>query len=280
MKYYSPSTIAEYFDIIQTFKDCQFTLLSGGTDLVPRYENNQPLPLHLIDIKKLEGLKGIVERDNEIEIGSLTSIEDLKKSRVIQKYFTALWMAATEFAGVQIRHRATIGGNICNASPAGDTLPPLYAFNAKLKVISQHSQRLVPISKFITGPGEVDLKSGEILQSVILHKQPYKSTFYKLGLRSAMAIAVVNFSVVYKLNGRTFSYLTVTTGAVAPTIVYLKTLTDAIVNNTKVLGGNFEQVNQDIAPITDIRATSTYRQKVLINTLRYTLNSITNGIYV
>lgn len=274
MKYYRPENLSQYFDYLQEIDGLHATTLAGGTDLLPQYEQGVPISSYLIDIKKIEELRGIVEREKEIEIGALTTIAVLGKNSLVKRNCHALWMATREFAGEQIRHRATLGGNICNASPAGDTLPSLYALRARLKIVGPDSERQLPIQDFILGPGEVDLNAGEILQSIILTKQSYRSTFYKLGLRQAMSIAVVNFAIVHELKNRGFSYLSVAAGAVAPTVVYLDRITEAVRENQRALDDVISLVDEDIAPITDIRGTAEYRKTVLKNMLRYYLTGL------
>ena len=277
MKYFQPQNIAEYFDYIRLLGEGEFTILAGGTDLLPRYDQGMSLPEHLIDIKRFEELYGICERDDEVEIGAATTIEDLKRSALIQNSFNALGMAVHDFAGAQIRSRATIGGNICNASPAGDALPPLYIFNAKLKIRGAEYERTVPIHSFIKNPGEVGLKHGELLKSIVLPKMPHRSYFLKLGLRQAMAVSVVNFAIIYRMENGHFTYLSTAAGACAPTVVYLKKFTNAVLDNSLELNAAIELVDEDISPISDIRASAEYRRIVLKNLLKHTIISIREG---
>lgn len=259
MKYFRPKSIDEYFAISEE----KFTLLAGGTDLIPRYERGQNLPAAIIDLKILPDFTGIKKVGNNIEIGAGTTIEELKKNDLIKKHFNALFQSTTDFGSVQIRNRATIGGNICNASPAGDTLPALYAFNAKLLLGNKTGERTIPIEEFILGPGQTAINTGEILQAVILPLSNSNSIFYKLGLREAMAISVINFAIVYDENK-----LTITLGAVAPTIIKLTGLEN---NNIDHI---LEMVDGAISPIDDIRATALYRRKALKNMLRFELSKI------
>jgi len=276
VKYFRPENQRQLFDLLAEFSPAKRTLLAGGTDLMPRYENGLSLPENLIDLKKISDFIGITEADTEIVIGSLTSIETLKNSSLIHDHFHALWQATNQFAGVQIRHRATLGGNICNASPAGDTLPALYAHEASVRLISSSGQSELPIGDFITGPGTTALRKGEILQAVILPKRSGFSTFYKLGLRQAMAISVLNFAVVGTINSHGFSQLKIAAGAVAPTVKYLDQFTEAVKNNGKAIEDLIDLVDQDIAPIDDIRATGNYRRRVLKNVLAFTLTGLLN----
>ena len=263
MKYFRPNSIDEYLAISNDIGKQNSTLFVGGTDLMPRYERGQKLPEAIIDLKKLSDFIGIRKVGDNIEIGAGTTIEEIKNSNLIKIHFTALWQATTEFGSVQIRNRATIGGNICNASPAGDTLPALYAFNAKLLLRNKNGIRTVPIDEFILGPGKIAIKDGEILQSIMLPLSSSNSIFYKLGLREAMAISVVSFAIIYAEND-----LTIAIGAVAPTIIKLSGLETLSVDQI------LEQVDEAISPIDDIRATALYRRKALKNMLRFELEKI------
>lgn len=213
MKYFRPNTIDDYFKISNDMGKQDFTLYAGGTDLIPRYEGGHKLPGAIVDLKKLADFTGIKMVGDNIEIGAGTSIEEIKSSAIIKKHFNALYQSTLDFGSVQIRNRATIGGNICNASPAGDTLPALYSFNATVLLYHRNGERTLPLNEFILGPGKTVLRDGEILQTVILPLTTSNSMFYKLGLREAMAISVLNFAIVYNKNE-----LTIAIGAVAPTI--------------------------------------------------------------
>lgn len=263
MKYFRPITIDDYFTIYKDIENQDFTLFAGGTDLIPRYESGQMLPKAIIDLKKLPDFTGIKKNGNSIEIGAGTTIEDIKNNDLIKKHFNALFQSTIDFSSVQIRNRATIGGNICNASPAGDTLPALYAFNAKLLFRNKNGDRTVSIDEFILGPGNTAIKKGEILQAVILPLFSTKSIFYKLGLREAMAISVINFAIVYDKNE-----LTIAVGAVAPTIIKFAGL--GKYNIDQIL----DKIDRTISPIDDIRATAQYRRKALRNMLKFELSKI------
>lgn len=273
MIYKAPSSVSALKEIFHANQDIKYKILAGGTDVIPRWQEDKTLrPNVLIDIKKIGELFGIRENDDKIIIGALTTIQDIKNSKLIQNEFSALSEAASQFAGVQIRHRATIGGNICNASPAGDLLPTLFAHHAEVQLIGSNGIRFLPISDFIVGPGKTVLESGEIVSEIHLKKRNGKSLFYKLGLRQSMAIAVVNFAIVYRMDSKgSFTSLSVAAGSVAPTIVFLKHFSDAIMNGAS-LDEAIQLVDKDISPIDDIRATANYRRTVLKNVLKYFLS--------
>ena len=268
MRYYCPNSIREFIELSSSLTGQATTLLAGGTDLMPRYERGQALPDHLIDLKKLSDLYPININDDSCQIGALTSIQEIQENQLIQSEFTALYMAAHDFAGAQIRHRGTIGGNIVNASPAGDLLPALYAFEAVLSLIGPEGERQLAIQDFILGPGKTSLKPSEILVSITLNRQQLQSTFQKVGLRQSMAISVVNLAFVYAKKGTEFHHLTIACGAVAPTVVTLDKLTSTILDKTSQPEDWPLLIETDIAPIDDIRATAKYRRTVLKNLIK------------
>jgi len=272
MKFYQPASIREFIDLRSSLGDQSTTLLAGGTDLMPRYQRGQAMPDHLIDLKKLSDLYQINIYDNTLQIGALTTIQDIKENQLIHLSFLALHMAAHDFAGAQIRHRGTIGGNIVNASPAGDLLPALYAFDAHLTLIGPDGERQMPIQDFILGPGKTALKHGEILVSISLNRKPYDSSFQKVGLRQSMAISVLSLAFVYTEQGGIFNHLRIACGAVAPTVVTLDKLTSTILDNTSKPEDWPLLIKADIAPIDDIRATAHYRKSVVVNLVKAFLN--------
>ena len=278
MKYYRPASEPELLDLLGTLGQSNYTLLAGGTDLMPHYEQDQPLPEHMVDLKKITGFSGIVDHHSEITVGSLTTIEELRNSTLVKHNYRALWQSTDQFAATQIRNRATIGGNICNASPAGDTLPPLYAYQAQVRIIGPTGERQVPIADFISGPGETELGSEEILSSIIIPKSRGSALFYKLGLRQAMAISVVNFAVVAVVDRgkKVFNKLTIAAGSVAPTVVYLTELAAALLNQPQEISKHGTLIDNAIAPIDDICATAAYRRKALKNVLAFTLKELVN----
>ncbi|MEE9190731.1 MAG: FAD binding domain-containing protein [Candidatus Neomarinimicrobiota bacterium] len=275
MKYFNPGNLHDLLTTIASLNS--YTLLSGGTDLVPRYQQGRSLPKNLVDIKYIKDLRGIREFDDHISIGPLTTIEEIKTSHIIQMHFPALWQSTIDFAGVQIRNRATIGGNIGNASPAGDTLPPLYALEADLQLETSKSKRTISINSLISGPGKTDLHPGEIVRSIHIPKNGYASLFEKVGLRGAMAISVANVAVVYSFNTTTkeFEHLNIAAGAVAPTVVMLTEYSKSLMHEGSIHDAAQNLINNDINPINDIRGTGKYRSKILKNILHYHINQIT-----
>lgn len=272
MKYLRPHSIEQCLELLGSEKNSNPILLAGGTDLMPRYEQGEDLPDSLIDLKHLPELSGIEETDTSLRIGSLATIQEICDHPAIRESFTALHEASYDFAGVQIRHRGTIGGNIINASPAGDLLPPLYVFNAMLECLGPEGQRVIPIKDFILGPGKTQLMQNEILIAIHLERTENESRFIKIGLREAMAISVVNLAVLESNSYSDSDNLAIAAGAVAPTIVILDDFASAYAAGNRDWDELSDFIDQQIAPIDDIRATATYRRRVLKNLIRNTLS--------
>ncbi|MFH0883616.1 MAG: FAD binding domain-containing protein [bacterium] len=274
MRYSRPQSLDELLRHLCSVSGDVCVLLAGGTDLMPRYEQGMSMPEELVDVKHVAELSGITLHGDHFEIGALTTIEEIKRSEEIRSRTLSLAEAGDEFAAVQIRHRATIGGNIVNASPAGDLIPPLVAMDAQLNIVSRTEQRSVPIQEFTLGPGKTALKPGEILKSITVPISGADSRFVKLGLRKAMAISVVNFAIVYKATSSGFESLRIAAGAVAPTVVTLDAFTNAVLDDPKAIDRGIDLVDKSIAPIDDLRASAMYRRKALKNLLKHTLHQV------
>ncbi len=260
----------EYLEICKDLPSAGCTMLAGGTDLIPRYEMGQEMPDYLIDLKKLSELNQITVSEEATVIGALTSIQDIHDNHTLRTEFEALHLASHDFAGAQIRHRGTIGGNICNASPAGDLLPPLYAFDGLLNLEGPDGERILPINEFILGPGRTALKEFELLTSITLTRNGFKSNFQKVGLRQSMAISTVNVAFVYNTE---FTHINIAAGAVSPTVVCLDHFTSAFLKDQTHPTDFIQLIDEDISPIDDIRATAKYRTQVLKNLVNQFIKS-------
>lgn len=265
MKYFRPDSLDSAHKLFQQHKGKEVELLAGGTDLIPRFERGASLPDYLIDLKHLSELNSIEVLDQTIKIGALSTIQNIYDHAIIQSEFGALHQAAFEFAGPQIRHRGTIGGNICNASPAGDLLPSLYVFDATLTLQSSTGERHIPLKDFILGPGKTDLQKDELLTTISIVRTGNESFFQKLGLRQSMAISVVNLACVFKGDLHDPEFLNIAVGALAPTVVTLDSFCAAFQKAPDKLRNHLNLIDETISPIDDIRATASYRSKVLKN---------------
>ena len=235
-------------------------VISGGTDIVIRMKNNILDPEVLISIKKLNELKGIIEKGGKLIIGAATTLDDIENSAVIKKNYFPLWQAVYNMASPQIRNLGTIGGNIGNASPAGDTIPPLFLMDAQIILYSKSGKREIPIDKFFKGPGKTVMKEDEIIHSIIvknLHLTEKNSGYLKVGQRNALSISIA--SVAY-YKGKIYKKFAL--GSVSP-VIHLIELKSGL--SEKQLIAKFKPY---ITPIDDVRATKEYRTQVTINLVK------------
>src|SRR5579862_2332125 len=194
-QYYRPTTLNEALHILAQEGG---RILSGGTDFFPSL-GDRAVTGGVVDISAVGGLRGVGSSANEHRIGGLTTWSDVIASP-LPSCFDALKEAAREIGGIQIQNRGTVAGNLCNASPAADSIPPLLALDAEVELASERSTRRVPLSKFIIGNRRTMCRSDEILSAVIVRRtvDDAKSVFLKLGARRYLVISIAMIAVVIK----------------------------------------------------------------------------------
>ncbi|WFO74660.1 xanthine dehydrogenase family protein subunit M [Desulfurococcaceae archaeon MEX13E-LK6-19] len=265
-EYYEPTSIHEAIKLLGKLGP-DAKILAGGTDLLVQIKMKQINPKYIINIKKIKELYGLKDYGEHLSIGALTRLKELEENNIIKEKFTALHEAVKSMASPQIRNMATIGGNLCNASPAADTAPPLMVFNAKLRIAGPYGVKDVPITEFFRGPKKTILNYDEILTEIII---PYPtghvgSAFIKIA-RTSMDLAKVNAAakLVVDKDG-VVRDVAVALGSVAPTPVRAKSVEEYLRGRvfTKETAWNAAKlVVNDISPITDIRSTAEYRRSV------------------
>jgi len=264
-EYFEPRTIKEAIELLTKYGN-EAKILAGGTDLIVRMKQRFIEPKYVINIKKIKELSFIEDRGDYLAIGAATKLREIEKSGIVKRKFTALYEAVRSMAGVQIRNMATIGGNLCNASPAADTAPPLLVFEAKLKIVGSNGERVVPINEFFLGPGKTVLQPNEILTEIQIPYQPEgtSSAFIKIA-RVAMDLAKVNVAVALRTEGSVVRWVRIALGAVAPTPIRAYKTEEFLVGkefNEENLKKAAEIVKTEVKPITDIRSTAEYRREV------------------
>jgi CO/xanthine dehydrogenase FAD-binding subunit len=261
-------------------EDC--IIMAGGTDVMVLHKSGRGVPLELpkplVFIDHLSELKRVYQNQKDLHIGACCTYSELLEHPLIP---VPLKNAIKTIAAPAIRNRGTLGGNICNASPAGDTLPLLYVYNAKLLLRSENGDRLVEISDFIQGPRRVQRYQNEILAEIILPSVVVEEgahiVFEKVGNRNADAIAKVGFAGYIRINGARIEDVRFAFGAVGPTMVRSIDIEKKLVGKTIPLANSdiaqvvaaFEQI---IRPIDDQRSTAVYRKTVALNLLCYFLS--------
>ncbi len=278
--YTAPRSLAEAVALLRAGN---VTVLAGGTDLMPQSKTGrarfQPV---LMNIRRIPELRGISEADGCVRFGALTTITELLDSAMVKTRFNALWQAADHFASNQLRNAATIGGNICNASPAGDTLVPLLVFNARVVLASEANgavtTRTLPLAGFFVGPGRTHRRPNELLTAVDVPLPPhgFVSEFHKFGTRPALDIAAIAIGLGAVPDGDRLRDVRIAFGAVAPTPIRAPKTEAAL--DGKPLSAATEPAlaaaDAEIRPISDIRASAWYRRELVRNVLRRMLDHV------
>ena len=274
MIYIKPADKKELLELVAqpSFRKNNGQILAGGSDLLVKIEHFGLKTGMIVDVKSIKSLRGITKKDNVIRIGSLTTLSDILESKILSKNAPNLTQAAKNFAAIQMRNRSTIGGNICNASPAGDLIPPLYALEATLKLESQRGIRTVNIQQFFKGPGKTVLKPDELLSEISFSALPSStfSRFYKLGQRESMAIAVVSLALNFNSENNRFKDVRIALGSVAPTVIRAKEA-EKILEGTDISPEIVEKAAKiaakECSPISDVRSSADYRRLMVLRLL-------------
>jgi xanthine dehydrogenase FAD-binding subunit len=253
-------------------------LYAGGTDLLVKRRSGLIDPPSLVCLERIQELKGVKEYGDEVFIGALTTHSQLLCHRVIRKNFQVLTQAIAVLGSPPVRNMGTIGGNIVTASPAGDTLAPLYVLDAQMEIRSLSSSRRVPISAFILGPSQIDLGQGEILAGVwIKRHQGFRLQHYeKVGRRNALACSVVSMAAIMKVSSDNHIYeIRLAWGSVGPTVMRFPEVERLLEGKPLTVDGLHDVmclVHAGVKPIDDIRATASYRREVAGRLLHRLIN--------
>jgi len=218
--YKIPKTIEEAVELLWQAEG-RAKIIAGGTDLVTGLRNGDRKPQCLIDITKIDELHRMDARDGAVSIGAAVTHSEIASSSLVKKWGRVLSDAVSEIGSPQIRNLGTIGGNIINASPAADTIPPLMVLNATGSVASKEGEREVPLSELFKGPYESNLRPYELLTQITFQKlrPDMRSGFIRLARRDAMAIARMSVAIVLKMENRNrrIEDIRIAVGSVTPT---------------------------------------------------------------
>lgn len=263
-----PATIDEALHLLDEAQ-AGWRLLAGGTDILVQNEHRLK-SLKLLDLRGLEELHGIREDDEQIRIGALTTYRDLFRSSLIERWAPALTAAAHEVGGPQIQNVGTLGGNLVNASPAADAVPPLYVLDAQVMLRSINGTRTIPISEFFVGPGQTVIEPNELLTEIVIPKQQFAGqeiTFFdKVGPRKAQMIAKSSIAFRGWLVEGHLSHVHLAMGAVAPTVIRATRAERALMAGPlteTALMQAADLAHDECNPIDDIRSTAVYRRRLI-----------------
>jgi len=266
-----PHTLDSLWKILE--EDPDALVYAGGTDLLAKLRQSRVNPASLLCLERIKELKGVQESEHEVFIGACSTHAYLLSDPIIRRQFPVLAKGLKDLGSPPIRNMGTIGGNICTASPAGDTLPPLYVLDGELEIRSRNSLRRIALNDFIVGPGQTRLRKGEILAGLWLTKDSDFNLYHfeKVGQRNSLAISIASLATALKVSeSGIIERVRLAWGSVAPTIV-TSTEVEATLKGKPLSKETLQKViplvREAISPIDDIRATAAYRRAVAGNLL-------------
>jgi CO/xanthine dehydrogenase FAD-binding subunit len=259
-----PNTLGDALKLLRD--EHALTPMAGCTDLYVSLNFGTLAPHRFINLWGLDALRTIERRDGRLWIGALATHTDLIRSALVRRHAPMLAAAAREIGGVQIQNRGTIGGNVANASPAGDTLPVLAALDAVVVLRSAQRRRTVPFTEFYSGYRKTVRAHDELIEGFEVPAARGRQWFRKVGTRAAQAISKVVMAGVVGPDPR------VAVGSVAPTVLRLRRTEAAIARGASIVDVQ-QALALEVAPIDDVRSTAEYRRRVAANLLARMLRS-------
>ncbi len=265
-----PKTMDELFAAVKANADKNVRFVAGGTDFMPKLHTVQDsLPtgdeletviVSLVDL----GMNAITETEDSIKIGACAILNDIAACPIIQKEAPVLSQTINEMAGVTIRNIATIGGNICNASPAADSVPTMMALDATFVVAGPEGTKEIKACEFFKGPGKTVLAADEVLVEIVIAKGA-KAAFVKQGRRKAETLSTVNAAACVVAEDGICKAIRVAVGSCAPTVVRITAVEEALIGKEltdEAIEDASKLAVENICPIDDIRSSAWYRNKI------------------
>lgn len=274
LKFFKPATTSAASELL---KNPGYLAIAGGSDLIVKLRNGLfPNAVALVDITALP-LKSINKEGDRLIIGSGCTMAQIIADPLVNEYFPVLVKAASTVGAMQIRNVATIGGNIANASPAGDTIPAMYSLEAEVLINSNEGKKSLGIEKFFTGPGKSILKPGEIIEGFSIPLRKTSGSFLKLGERRAHAISKINLALTTWNDGKTHYRIAI--GSVAPTVLRCESAESLLENAPQPLSAEVilqaaAMASETARPISDVRSTKSYRKQMAGVLLKRALGSL------
>ena len=273
IKYFLPKSLEEAVKYLSENSDAK--VLAGGTDLVVKWKKTGCPDMHLMDIRSIDKFAEMNELSEGFFIGAGATIEQVESCEEIKANYPILSEAAGNVGSVQVRNLATIGGNSCNAAPSADTVLPLIVYGAEAVIVSSSGERRCTLKDFFVGPGKTVMEPGEMLKGFVLPKPKPCTTaaFAKHSRRAGMDLATVGVAVkvCLKKGEKSAEEISVALGAVGPVPVYVKGLekfNGADLSSDNVLEEIAEFSIEQASPITDVRGSKDYRNKMIVQNVK------------
>jgi xanthine dehydrogenase FAD-binding subunit len=283
-RYVAPRALGEALELL---REGDVTIVAGGTDVMPQSHSGKvKLGRTLLNVRRIPELAGIEREGDTARIGALTTVTALLESALVRERLPILAAAADHFASEQVRNGATVGGNICNASPAGDLLVPLIVLDASVELAAKPNGsveiRAMPLQAFLTGPGRTQRAAHELLTAVRVPLPPrsFVGRFYKYGTRPALDISAISIGIgAVRRDGR-LENVRVAFGAVAPTPIRGTATERALEGrplDAATIAAAAQAAHDEVRPISDVRASAWYRQELVRNMTRRLLEDVARG---
>ncbi len=265
-EYLEPTSLEKAISLLREYGD-RAQVLAGGTYLLVQMKMERQAPAYVLNIQKIPELHGLSSHDGGLQVGPNTAIRTLRDDAGIQATYTALAEACAAFGSTQIQMMGTVGGNLCNGSPASDAVPALLAFDAGLTLAGPGGERALSIEEFLVGPGQTAMRPGELLTSILLPRpRPGTgSAFIKIS-RVAADLAKASAAAAVVREGDRIVDCRLAFGSVAPTVMRATRAEALLVGQSfsPELALEAGQVaSEEVAPIDDVRSTAWYRREVL-----------------
>lgn len=281
-QYFSVTSVGEALELLAHFRE-KARLIAGGTDILLELERQQRLGVEaLIDISRVDGLNRVTLHGDHIRLGALVTHNQIVGNPLVVERGYPLAQAAWEVGAPQIRNRATIAGNVITASPANDTIAPLMALGAEVRLVSLDGERTIPLSTFYTGLRRTVMRPDEMLTAINFPAMSNneRGVFIKLGLRRAQAISVINVAAVLKFEGEVVKQAAITLGCVAPTVIRVPVAEQVLIGHEltpEVVADAARVAAATPTPIDDIRSTADYRTEMIRVLVTRALRAVADG---
>jgi len=253
--------------------------LAGGTDFMVAWNAGDANGRTILDLSRLTPWKRIAETKTGVRIGALATHRELQVHPLIRKRLPLLVEACATIGGRQIQFRGTLGGNIANASPAGDTFPPLAVYEARVRLRSAGESRTIPLLDVFTGVKKTALARGELIESIEIDfpRRPARESFRKVGTRAASAISkTVAAGLLWLSSDGRIREVRFALGSMAPTVRRLSSVEALLAGKkptSRLVAEAVDLLENDVSPIDDLRSTRAYRLEVSRNLLRAFLST-------
>lgn len=278
--YHKPKTVAEALAFM-ALEPGRLSLLAGGTDLVVQWRSGELSPQGFIDINELEELSEIKATPTHIVIGALATHAEIASHPEVGKYLPDLSEACSQIGGKQVQNLGTIGGNVMNASPAGNTLPVLLAHEADFVARDLKGDRTISADDLYTSYRKTALRPEELLVSIRVPRpgEEEVSRFYRVAARRAQAVSKISVCIRGRVSHGGVQWIRIALGSVAPTVIRARgteTLLSGEVINASLIDKARRSLADEIAPIDDVRSTADYRKYAAVGLLMRYLREATS----